>query len=142
MDADAGGFADREQSGDDRVRVAVLQRHDLRTIVGWDAAHIVVDRGNDGHGLASEVDPGEGLRRLGDAGQPLGEDLGIDMVEVKPDMVLVLTDPAALANLHRHGARDDNASGEIFGVRSIALHEALALVVGEIAALPACTLGD
>ena len=36
---DAGRLADREQAGHDRVRIAVLQRHDLAVIVGRDAAH-------------------------------------------------------------------------------------------------------
>ena len=104
MDADAGRFADREQAGDDRVGVAVLQGHDLAVIIGRDPAHIVVDRRDDRDRLAGEVDAGEGHRGLGDAREPLVQDIRVDMVEVKEDMVLVLADAAALANLHRHRA--------------------------------------
>ena len=104
MDRDAGRLADREQARHDRVGIAVLRGHDLAVIVRRDAAHIVVDGGRDRDRLAGEVDAGEGHRGLGDPGQPLVQDLGVDMVEVEPDMVLVLADPAALADFHRHRA--------------------------------------
>ena len=104
MNADASRFADREQARHDRIGHAVLQRDDLAVIVRRDAAHVVVDRRHDRDRLARQVDTGEGLRGFGDARQPLGEDLRIDMVEVKEDMVLVLADAAAFADLHRHRA--------------------------------------
>ena len=104
VDADAGRFADREQAGHDRVGIAVLQGHDLAVIIGRDSAHLIMDRRRDRDRLAGQVDAGEGLRGLGDAGQPLVQDLGVDMVEVKEDMVLVLADAAAFADFHRHRA--------------------------------------
>ena len=64
------------------------------------------------------------------------------MVEVEEDVVLLLADAAALADLDGHGARDHVARGQVLGVRRIALHEALALAVGEVGALAARTLGD
>ena len=57
-------------------------------------------------------------------------------------MVLELADAAALADLDGHGARDDVARGEILGGGRVALHEALALGVDEIGALPARAFGD
>src|SRR3546814_19053323 len=50
-------------------------------------------------------------------------------------MVLVRADAAAFADFERHRARHDVARREILGRRSIAFHEALALAVGQIAAL-------
>ena len=64
------------------------------------------------------------------------------MVEVQVDVVLELADTASLADLHGHGAGDDVAAGEVLGRRRVALHEALALGVGEIAAFAARALGD
>ena len=64
------------------------------------------------------------------------------MVEVQVDVVLVLADAAALADLDGHRARDDVARGEVLGGRRVALHEALALGVGQIAALAARAFGD
>ena len=92
--------------------------------------------------LAGQVDAGEHLARSGDAREALGEDLRVDMVEVKVDMVLEGADAAAFAHLHRHRARDDVATGEVLGRGRVALHEALALRVGEVAALAARALGD
>ena len=104
MHRHASRLADGEEAGHDRVGVAVLQRDDFAVIVRRDAAHIIVDRRHDRDRLAGQIDSGEGLRRLGDAGQPLVQDLGIDMVEMEEDMVLVLADAAALADFHRHRA--------------------------------------
>ncbi|KIU01386.1 hypothetical protein QU38_01900 [Staphylococcus aureus] len=100
---------------------------DLTVIVGRDAAHIVVDGRHHRQRLAGQGDAGEDLAGLGDARQALVQDLRIDVVEVKGDMVLLLADAAALADLHRHRARDHVAAGEILGRGGIALHEALAL---------------
>ncbi len=58
------------------------------------------------------------------------------------DVVLVRTAAAPLADLDGHGAAHHVARGEVLGVRRVALHEALARAVGEIAAFAAGTLGD
>ena len=58
------------------------------------------------------------------------------------DVVLLRADAAALADLDGHAARDDVAGGEVLVGRGVALHEALALGVGQIAALAAGALGD
>ncbi len=57
-------------------------------------------------------------------------------------MVLLLADAAALADFDGHGARDHVARCEVLGRRRVALHEALALGIGEIAAFPARAFGD
>ena len=90
--------------GHDRVRIAVAQRDDFAVEVRRDAAHVVVDGRDDRQRLAGQVDAREDLRRLGNAGQALVQDLRVDMVEVKEDMVLVLADAAAFADFHRHRA--------------------------------------
>ncbi len=61
---------------------------------------------------------------------------------MQEDVVLVAADAAAFADLDRHRARNDVARGEVLGVRRIALHEALAVGVGEIAAFAARTFGN
>ena len=127
VDRDAGRLADREQAGHDAVRRAVLDRHRLAVKVGRDAAHIVVDGRRHRQRLAGQIDAGEHLARFGDPREAFVQDLGVDMVEVEPDMVLVRADAAALAHLDRHRARDDVAAGEVLGRGRVALHEALAL---------------
>ena len=64
------------------------------------------------------------------------------MLDVQLDVVLVGTAAAAFADLDGHRAADDVADGEILGRRRIALHEALAVGVGDVAALAAHALGD
>ncbi len=58
------------------------------------------------------------------------------------DVVLLLADAAALADLDRHRARDDVAGGEVLGGGRVTLHEAFALGIDEIAAFAAGALGD
>ena len=64
------------------------------------------------------------------------------MIEVQEDVILVLADAAAFADLDGHGARDDVARGQILGRRRVALHEALAFGIDQIAAFAARTFGD
>ncbi len=64
------------------------------------------------------------------------------MVEVQEDMVFLLADAAAFAHFDRHRARNHVARGEILGGWRIALHEALAFGIDEIAAFAARAFGD
>ena len=138
----AGGFAERHQAGDHGVVVAVLLGQRLAVIVRRDAAHIVVHGRHDRDRLARQVDAGEDARGFRDAGQPLLQHLGIEMIEVQEDVVLELADAAAFADFDGHGARHHVARGEVLGGRRIALHEALALAVDEIGAFAARAFGD
>src|SRR5262249_3706462 len=68
--------------------------------------------------------------------------LRIEMLQMQMNVVFVGPDAAPLANLDRDRAADHVAAGKVLGVGSITLHEPLALVVGQIAALAARALGD
>ena len=111
-------------------------------IIGGDAAHVVMHRRRDRDRLARDIDAGENPHRFRNARQPLMQHLGIEMVEVQVDVVFLLADAAAFANLDGHRARDHVARREIFGGRRIALHETLALGIDQIAAFAARALGD
>ncbi len=141
VDRDAGRLADRHQAGHG-LDLAVRLGHHLAGIAGRDAAHVVVHRGQDRHGLLGDVDPGEDLRGLRDAGQALVDQRRVQVLDVQVDVVVLGADAAALANLQGHGAADHVAAGEVLGRGGVALHEALALGVGEIAALAPHPLGD
>src|SRR5690348_7618902 len=58
------------------------------------------------------------------------------------DMVLLLANAAAFADLDGHRARDHVARREVLRVGRVALHEPLALGVREIPSLAARTFGD
>lgn len=77
----AGGQQARH---DGVLRVA----HHLRLPVRWDAAHVVVHRGQHRRGLLGDVDAGEDLGGLGDARQALRQGLGGQVVQVQVDVVL------------------------------------------------------
>ena len=96
---DAGRFAERHQAWHDRVRIAADLGQHLAVIVRRDAAHVVVDGRQDRDRLLGHVDAGEDARAVGNAGQPLVQHLRIEMVEVQVDVVLVLADAAAFADL-------------------------------------------
>ena len=61
----------------------------LAPVVRRDAAHVVVHRRQHRDRLLGHVDAGEDLRQLADAGQPLGQRRGRQVVEVEVDVVLV-----------------------------------------------------
>jgi hypothetical protein len=139
---DAGRFADCHQARHDAFRIAVLQRHHFALHVRRHAAHVVVDGRQHRDRLLRDVDAGEDLRGLGNARQPLVDLVRAEMLQVQEDMVLVLADAAALADLDRHRAAHDVARREILGVRCVALHEALAAGVAQNAALAAHAFSD
>ena len=142
VDRDAGRFADRHQPRHRGFDRAVGGRARLAEVVGRHSAHVVVDGGQHRDRLARHVDAGENLRGLGDAGQALGDDFGVEMLDMQVDVVPVLADAPPIAHLDGHRARDHVARGEILHIGRVALHEALALRIGEIAALAAHPLGD
>ena len=93
MDGDASRFAERHQSGHDRIGVAINLGQDLAVIIGRNAAHIVVDGRQDRDRLLGQIDAGEDAGALGNAGQALVQHLGIEMVEVQVMWSLFLPTP-------------------------------------------------
>src|SRR5690606_24104438 len=132
----------REQAGDDRVRIAVLQGDDFAVVVRLDAAHVVVHGRHHGDRLLAQVNAREDLRGLGDARQTLGQNFRRDVVEVQVDVVAFTAHAAAFADFHGHGAGDHVARGEVLRRGGVTLHEALAVGVGQVAAFAARALGD
>ena len=142
MHGDAGRLAYRHQAGDHRIGRAIGQGERLAVIVRRYAAHIVVHGRQHRDRRLGDVYPGEDLGRLGNPWQALMQHLGVEVIEVKEDVVLLGPDTSALADFDGHGAADHVAGRQIFHARRIALHEALALGIGEIATFAARALGD
>jgi hypothetical protein len=82
------------------------------------------------------------MRALGDARQLLVDHARAEVGQVEQDVVLVLADAAAFADLDGHRTADHVARGQVLVVRRVALHEALAAAVAQDAAFTADTLGD
>ena len=109
--------------------------------VGRDAAHRVVRGRLDRHGLGDRLDALVDAREVGDVGQLLVDDLLAQVGQVEVDVVLAV-DAATCADLLIDRAGDHVARREILQCRRVALHEALALLVAQDAALAARRLGE
>ena len=138
----AGALAHRVEPGHHGLGVAALRHHHLAVIIGRDAAHLVMAGRHHRDRVLDRVHVGELLGDLADAGQALADGFLAQVVELEQDAVAVLAGAAAFLDLGRHRARHDIAAREVLGVRRIALHEALAVLVEEVAALSAHALRD
>ena len=58
-----------------------------------------------------------------------------EMLEMQVDVILVLADPAAFADLDGHRAADHVARREVFYAGRVTLHETFAVLVEQVAAL-------
>ena len=86
--ADEG--ADSEMQAVMQEHAAVYRTSDLLAVmVGGDTTHVVVDGGQDGDGFLGHIDTGEDGGRLTDAGQPLGEKVGGQVVQMQVDVILL-----------------------------------------------------
>ena len=138
----AARFARRIKAGHDRVRIVRGRVDDFAVIIGGDAAHIVMDRWHHRQRLLGQIDTGENFAGFGDAGQPFGQNGRIDMIQMQEAMIAFLAHAAAFADFRRHGTGHHVARCQILGAGRIALHETLALGIGEVTALTACAFGD
>ncbi len=138
----AGRLAHRHQAAHDGTGIVATPRDHFAVHVAGNAAHVVVHGRQHRNRLAGHVHAREDARGLGDARQPLVDDVRAEMLEMQVDVVLLRTDAPALADLDGHRTADHVARRQVLGIRRIALHEALALGVPEDAALAAHALGD
>ena len=114
----------------------------LPLVVGGNAAHVVVDGGQNWDGLAGDVDACEDHRGLGNAGKTSRELLWRQVVQLQVDVILFGSAAATLSDLDGHRAGHDVAGGQVLGDGGVTLHEPLAFGVEEVAAFTAAALGD
>lgn len=139
-----------------RTRPWCRQTAYLSFVVCGDSSHVVVNCGQDGDGLFGDVHSSKDHRRLRDPGQPCGQLLRRQVVKLQVHVVLLWTDTPktnetsrvksvppsnacqtppssvpALPDLYGHGAGHHVSGGQVFGVGSVALHEALSLTVDQ-----------
>ncbi len=139
---DAGNFAHRKQT-DYRHIVAVLVLGQALAIhVGRHAAHHVVAGRDDGDRLLDRIHVGEGAGELADARQTGFEYVLTQVIQLELDVRAPGTVTAtAFADLDHDGTGHHVATGQILGVRRITLHEALAVLVQQIAAFTTAPFG-
>lgn len=134
----ARALAGRVQAGHDR---RVVAEH-LRVVVGGDAAHRVVRRGHDGHGLDDGVDAEVGPRELRDVGELRLEHLRAQVRAVQEHVVAVGAGAATFRDLLHHATAHDVARREVFDRGGVPLHESLAGDVAKDRTLSARALGE
>jgi len=139
---DARRLADRHQAWHDGFGIVLGRTDDLGPNVGWNASHHVMDGRNYRDRLLVRIDTGEDASRVDDSGQSMVEDIRGQMLKMKMDVILLLADAAAFADLDRFGAADDVAGGKVLLMWRIFGHEPLARAVGQIAAFAPSALGD
>ena len=101
---------------------AYLGHHNLPKVVGGDATHVVVHRGQHGDRLLGHVHTSENRSGLGDARQALVQHLRGKVVQVQVDVVLVGAHATTLPNLHGHGSGHDVTGGQVLGIGGIPVH--------------------
>src|SRR3990167_5318744 len=103
MHADAGAFADRIQAIDDAIVHIALGNDDLAIDVGGNTTHLVVDRGNNGNGLARDVHVGEVDANFVHRGQALVNGFCAQVVELEQHVVFIGSAAAAFLDFLVHG---------------------------------------
>ncbi len=142
MHRHAGRFADGVQARHDGIGVVADLAHDFAVVVGRDATHVVVHGRDDRDRLLVHVHASEDAGAFGDTRQLVVDDARAEVGQVEQDVILVLADAAAFADLDGHRTRHHVARGQILVVRCIALHEALAVAVAQDAAFATHAFGD
>src|SRR5690625_5016069 len=139
VQAHAGDLPCRVEAGDDGV---LTIRNDVRLERGGYATHGVVRGGLYRHGLLDGIDTQVDARELGDVGQPLLDDVPVDVGQVEEDVILVGTGAAPLAYLQVHGAAHHVAGRQVLDRGCVPLHEPFPVRVAQDAALAARPLGE
>src|SRR5664280_3722722 len=110
-------------------------------IVGWNSAHIVMDRGHHGHRFLRYIDASEDACTLNDARKSLTDHFWFKMVQVQIDMVLLWSNAPSFTNFDVNGAAHHIAARQFLSRRCVTLHKALALRIDEKSTLTAGALG-
>ena len=145
MDRHAGAFASGIQTFDD-VTLDMRSAHPA-LVVGGDAAHVVMAGRHDRDGCLPRLDAEVGGGEVDDLFE-FFEQLSLrDVLKMQQHIVLStdaasLGDTATFEDLFVHALTDQIARGEVLHGRRVALHEAFAVAVGQIATFAAGAFGD
>jgi len=132
--ADTGALSGGVQAADGRP--LGVGDH-LAVHVGGDAAHAIVGGRLDGAQPIYDVHADELEGDVAHLGQAFHDFVAAQVTQVQVDALAVFLDAAPLVNLALLGAAHQVARGQLHLVRRVLLHEALAGVVEQVAALAA-----
>src|SRR5690606_4484215 len=134
-------FAHGEQAFDDLVVAAGVLGDGLAMNVGGDTTHHVVTGRDDRDRRDDRVDVRKGLRQFADARQAAVQYFLAQVIQLEQHMVLVRATAVAGDDFLDHRTSHDVATGEVLGVGRVALHEAFAVGVDQVATLTAAAFG-
>ena len=120
----------------------LVGRHNLPVKVGGNAPHHIVRRGYDGYRVMNRVYTGKFHSDFPYARQARLDHLRAEMVEFQQQMVGVPAATAAFLYFHSQRTRNHVTAGQVFSVRRITFHKALAILVQQIAAFAAHCFAD
>ena len=88
------------------------------------------------------VNVGKGLRQLANTWQTAVQHVFAEVVEFQQYVILVRATAVAGNDFLDHGTSNHVATGQVFGVRRITLHETLAMGVDQVTTFTTATFGD
>ncbi len=109
--------------------------------VGGDTTHHVVAGRNNRHRCDDRIDVSEGLRQLADTRQTAVQHFFTQVIQLQHHMVAIRTTTVARQDFLDHRTCNDVTTSQVLRVRRVTLHEALAMLVDQVATFTAATLG-
>ncbi|KPW45901.1 hypothetical protein ALO88_05615 [Pseudomonas syringae pv. antirrhini] len=138
----ASHFAHRKQTRDDVIDAISVLSDRLTMNVGGNAAHHVVAGWNYRNRRCCRVYVGKRLGQLHDAWQAAVQHFFTQVIELEHYMVAIRTTAVTGNDFLDHGTRDHVTTGKVLGVRSITLHETLAVLVDQVTAFTTAAFGN
>jgi hypothetical protein len=129
VNGDTGGLTSGVQPRNNSVLTVLIDGQYFAGILCGDAAHIVMDSGEDRDRILGNIDARKDGSRLRNAWKALVENGSWQVRELQVYVVLVGPATSPISDLHGHGAGDDITRGQVLCGRGIALHEALTIGV-------------
>ena len=138
-----GYFTDREETVNKLVFtfMAARQLDGLTMNVGGDTTHHVVTGWYYRDRLFHRIGLCEGNGQFTDARQAAVQHFFTQVIQLQEYVITIRAGTTTVQNFHHHGTGNNVTGRQIFGVRRVTLHEALAVLVDQVATLTPATLG-
>ncbi len=109
--------------------------------ISGDTTHHVVTGRHDRYRSGHRIDMRKGLRQFTDARQAAVQHFFTEVIQLQHHVVAIRATAIASQDFLDHRARNDVTTSQVFRIRSIALHETLAVLVDQVATFTTATFG-
>ena len=138
----ASHFTYCKQARDDLVVAVGVLSDRLTMNVGGNAAHHIVASRNHWNRSQYRVNVCERFRQFADTWQTAVQHFFTEVIELQHYVVAIRTATVARDDFLNHRASNNVTTSKVFGVRSITLHETLAMLVDQVATFTTATFGN